>query len=164
METAYKLLTATKPILPIHCGIAPPMKILVNSRLMAARCDDCTNANCILTESWGCGEVKNVVLKSVKTAYKLLRGNKSILLINHGVAPPMEMFANSRLKPPSCDDCTNGNCILTKSWGCAEVINVVLQSVQTACKQRANNVPTSTGHQTHPFNQPRYSAANGIFC
>ena len=51
VQTTYKLLSATKPNLPIHRGIAPPMKILVNSRLKSALCDDCTHANCILTES-----------------------------------------------------------------------------------------------------------------
>ena len=51
VQTTYKLLSATKPNLPMACGIAPPMEILVNSRQKPARCDDSTNANYILTES-----------------------------------------------------------------------------------------------------------------
>ena len=33
VQTSYKLLRATKPILSIHRGIAPPIEILVNSQL-----------------------------------------------------------------------------------------------------------------------------------
>ena len=91
MKTAYKLLRATKPILSINLGIAPPMEILVNSRLKPPRCDDYTNAKCILTENWGCGEVKNVVLQSVQIAYKILQATKPILHIHRGIAPSMEI-------------------------------------------------------------------------
>ena len=73
------------------------------------------NANSILAESRGCGAVKNVILQSMETAYKLLRATKPILPIHRGKAPPMEILVNSRLIPAKCDDCTNTNCILTKS-------------------------------------------------
>ena len=69
VKTAYKLLRATKLILPLQSHIAPVMEIFVNSRLKPAKCDGCTNANCILTLSWASGEVKNVVFQSVQTAY-----------------------------------------------------------------------------------------------
>ena len=152
METAYRLLRGIKTIHHIHRGIAPPMKILVNSRLKPPLCDDSTHGNCILTESWGCGEVKNVVLQLVQTAYKLLRDTKPILPIHHGIAPPIEIFVKSRLKPTMCDDCTNANCILTESWGCVEV--------KCAPSVSANSVQTSMGNQTHPSHPLRNSTAN----
>ena len=123
-----------KPILLILGGIGPPMEILVNSWLKPARWDDCTNSNSILTESWGCGEIKNVILQSVQTANKLLRAIKHILPLQSHIEPPMEILVNSRLKPSRCDDCTNGKCILTESWGCDEVIMWVF----SRCKQRTN--------------------------
>ena len=121
-------------MLPFHRGVSPPVEILVNWRRKPARCVDCTNVNCILTESWGCGEVKNVVLQSVQTAYKLQLATKPMLPFHHSVASPMEILVNWGRKPARCVDCTNVNCILTESWGCGEVKNVVLQSVQTAYK------------------------------
>ena len=64
------------------------MEILVNSLLKPARCDDCTNGNCILTESWRCGEVINVVLQSVQSAHKLLRGTKRDSLLSIHLMSP----------------------------------------------------------------------------
>ena len=82
---------ATKPIFPIHRSIAPPMVILVNSGLKSNRCQDCTDANCILTESWGCAEIKNVVLQSVQSAGKLLLATKPIFIIRR-IAPPCTAY------------------------------------------------------------------------
>ena len=104
VQEAYKLLRASKPILPIHRDKAPSMEILVNSRLKPGRCDDCTNVNSIFAESWGYEEVKNVFLQSVQTAYKLFRATKPIIPIVSGIVPPMEILVNSRLTPPRCDD------------------------------------------------------------
>ena len=95
VQASYKILRSNKPILPIHRIIVPPMEIIVNSRLKPARCNDCTNPKCILTESLGCREVKNVVLQAVETANKLLRATKQFLLIHRGIAPPMEILVNS---------------------------------------------------------------------
>ena len=147
VQKAYKLLQATKPILPIHRGIVPPIEIFVKSRLKPARFYDCTNANCILTESWGSGEVKNVVLQSVQAAYKRLRATKPIVSIIRGKAPPMEIVVNSRLKTPRCDDCTNENWKLTDSWGCGEDKNVILQSVQKAYKLLRATKPILSIHR-----------------
>ena len=134
VQASYKILRATKPILPIYRGIAPPMEILVNSWLNPTRCNDCTNATCILTESWECGEIRNLVLQSVQTSYKILRATKPTLPIHRSIAPPMEILVNSWLKPTRCNDCTNATCILTESWGCGKVKNVVLQWMETAHK------------------------------
>ena len=70
------------------------MAILVNSWLKPARFDDCTEANSILTESRGCGEVENVIFLSVQITYKLLRDTKPIHL-HRRVAPPMEILGKS---------------------------------------------------------------------
>ena len=123
-------------IFPNHRGIAAPMEILANSGLTPTWCNECTNVNCILTESWGSAEVKNVFFSSVQTTHKLLRATKLIFPIHSGIAPPMEILVIWRRKPTRCNVCTNANCILTESWcwGSAEVKNVVLLSVQTAQK------------------------------
>ena len=146
--------TGHQPTIPIRRDIVPPIQILVKSRLKPTRCNACTNANCILTESWGCGEAKNVVCQPVQRAYKLLRATKPILPIHRGIASPMEFLVISRLKPTRCIDCTNANCISTESWGCGEV-------TKSGASIGANSVPTSTGHQTHPSHSPWYSSADG---
>ena len=146
VQTAYKLLRATKSILPIHRGIAPPMVILVNYRLKSARCDDSTNANSIFEESWGCGDFKNVVLLSVGTTYKLPRLTKPIVPILRGIAPPMEILGNYRLKAARHDDSINANSILAESWGCGEAINVVLQLLQNTYKLILATKPILPNH------------------
>ena len=71
---------------PICCFFAWPKP---------TRCDDCTNASRILAESWGCGEVKNVILQSVQTAYKLLHGGHQ----THPSNPPPRIFIQTILFP-----------------------------------------------------------------
>ena len=127
--------------------IAPPMEIPVISRQKPARYDDCNYANSMSTESWGCGEVINVIFQSVQAAYKPLWATKPIVPLYRGIAPPMKILVNSRLKPARCDDCTNANNILTESWGCGEVRNAVLQSVQSAYKPLKATKPILSLHR-----------------
>ena len=111
-------------ISPNHRGIAPTMEILANSGWTPTWCNKCTNANCILTASWGYAEVKNVVFSSVQTTHRLIRATKLTFPIHRGTAPQMEILANLGLKPAFCNECTNENCMFTESWGYAEVKNV----------------------------------------
>ena len=154
VQTAYKPLRASKPILRIHHGIAPPMEIHVNSRLKLTRCNDCTNANCISTESWGCWDVKNVAPKPVQTADKHLRVTKPILPNHCRIAPPMEILVNSRLKLTKCNDCTNKNCYQQKAKG----VERLQKWSFNRCKQRTD---LYRGLQTYSSDSPRHSAANG---
>ena len=58
VRTTYKLLRDTELILLMHFRIAPPMEILLDSRLNLTRCDDSTNSNNILTECEGAERLK----------------------------------------------------------------------------------------------------------
>ena len=134
VQTAYKPLRDTKSNVPCHRNAAPPMEVPGYWRLNPVWYDDCTYAKSILTQSWRCGEVENVLLQSVQTAYKPLRNTKSKVPNHRNAASPMEVPGYWRLNPVWYDDCTYAKSILTQSWRCGEVENVLLQSVQTAYK------------------------------
>ena len=154
VQAAYKPLRTTKSNVPSHRNVAPPMEILRSWRLNPVWYDDCTNAKSILTQSWRCGEVENVLRQSVQAAYKPLRTTKSNVPSHRNVAPPMEILRSWRLNPVWYDDCTNAKSILTQSWRCGEVENVVLQYVETVYKPL-------TGHQIQRSQPPQCFAANG---
>ena len=129
------------PSLLFTSGTAPSVEILLNSQLKSTRCNHCTSSNCIWTGSWGCEEVKKVVLQPVQTAYKLLRARKSHPFIHRGIAPSMEILVNSGFKPTRCNDCTNANCVITERWGWGEDTKIVLQSVETVYKLLRTTFP-----------------------
>ena len=56
----------------------------LRQRLKPSRCDDCTNFNSMLAKAEGV-EVKNVVLQSVQSSYKLLLATKPIVPIHHDI-------------------------------------------------------------------------------
>ena len=134
VQTAYKPLRTTKYKVPCHPNAATPMEIPGYWRLNPVWYDNCTYAKSILTQSWRCGEVENVVLQSVQTAYKPLRNTKSKVHCDCNAAPPMEVPGYWRLNHVWYNDCTYAKSILKQSWRCGEVENVVIQSMKTAYK------------------------------
>ena len=165
VQTAYKPLRSTKSKFPNHRNAAPPMEVPGYWRLNPVWYDDCTHAKSILTQSWRCGEVENVLLQSVQTAYKPLRDTKSNVPCHRNAAPPMEVPGYWRLNPVWYDDCTHAKSILTQSWRCGEVENVLLQSVQTAYKplrDTKSNVPCQR-NAAPPMEVPGYWRLNPVW-
>ena len=165
VQTAYKPLRDTKSNVPCHRNAAPPMEVPGYWRLNPVWYDDCTYAKSILTQSWRCGEVENVLLQSVQTAYKPLRNTKSKVPCHHNAAPPMEVPGYWRLNPVWYDDCTYAKSILTQSWRCGEVENVLLQSVQTAYKPLRNTKSKIPNHRNAapPMEVPGYWRLNPVW-
>ena len=114
----------------MHRSIGPSMEIRVHLRLFLARYKCCTNARCILSRSYGYEAFKNVKPFSVQKACKAVRAGQYFRPIQRRIVPSMEIHVNSRLIQPRYKGCTNARCILSRSYGHEDFINVNPFSVQ----------------------------------
>ena len=106
------------------------MEIRVHSRLILARFKGCTNARCILSRSFGHEEFKNVNTFSVQKAHKAVRAGQYLRPMQRRIMPSMEIRVHSRLILARYKGCTNARCMLSRSYGHEEFINVNPFSVQ----------------------------------
>ena len=120
---------------PLLRSVRPSMEIRVHSRLFLARYKGCSNARCILSRSYGHQEFKNVNLFSVQKAYKAVRAGQYLRPIQRRIVPSMEIRVHSRLMQALYKGCTNGRCILSRSYGHEEFKYLKSFSVQ---KRRTN--------------------------
>ena len=134
MQTAHKAVRADQYLRHMQRRIVPSMEICVYSRLILPRYKGCTNARCILSRSYGHEEFKNVNPFSVQKAHKALRAGQYLRPIQRRVVPSMEIRIHSRLILARYKGCTNARCILSRSYGQEEFINVNPFSVQKAHK------------------------------
>ena len=114
--------------------IVPSMQIRVHLRLTLTRYKGCNNGRCILSRSYGYEEFKNVNLFSVQKAHKAVGADQ--YRRSHAV-PHSTFNGNSRTfatNPSSVQRFTNARCILSRSYGHEEFINVNPFTVQKAHK------------------------------
>ena len=110
------------------------MEIHVHSRLFLARYKGCTNARWILSRSYGHEEFKNVNAFSVQKAQKAVRADQYLRPMQRRIVYSMEFRVHSRLNLARYKGCSNARCILSRSYGQEEFINVNPFSVQKAHK------------------------------
>ena len=113
VQKAHKAVLAVEYILSLHRSIVPSMEIRVHSRLDLARYKGCTNANCILSRSYGHEEFKNTNHFSVQKAHKAVQACKYLLSLHRSIVPSMEIRVHSRLILARYKGCTNAKCILS---------------------------------------------------
>ena len=134
MQKAHKAVRAGQYLRPMQRRIVPSMEIRVHSRLILARYNDCTNARCILSRSYGHEEFKNVNPFSVQKANKAVRTGQYLLSLQRRIVPSMEIHVHSRLFLARYKGCTNARWILSRSYGHEEFKNVNPFSEQKAHK------------------------------
>ena len=134
VQKAQKAVWAGQYIRPMQRRIVPSMEIRVHSRLILARYRGCTNARCILSRTYGHEEFKNVNPFSVQKARKAVRAGQYLRPMQRRIVPSMEIRVNSRLILARYKGCTNARCILSRSYGHEEFINVNPFSVEKAHK------------------------------
>ena len=110
------------------------MEIRVHSPLFLARYKGCTNARCVLSRSYGHEEHKNVNPLSVQKAHKAVRDAQYLRPLLRSIGLSMEIRVHSPLFLARYKGCTNGRCILPRSYGHEEFKNVNPSSVQKAHK------------------------------
>ena len=134
MQKAHKALRADQYLRPIQRRIVPSMEIRTHSRLIQARYKGCTNARCILSRSYGHEEFKNVNSFSVQKAHTAVRAGKYLRCLQRRIVPSMEIHVHSLLFLARYKSCTNARCILSRSYGHEEFVNVNPFSVKKAHK------------------------------
>ena len=134
VQKPHKAVLASQYHRPLLRSIVPSMEIGVHSRLFQARYKGCTNARCILARSYGHEEFKIVNPFSVQKAHKAVRASQYHRPLLRSIVPPMEIRVHSRLFLARYKGCTNGRCILSRSYGHEEFKNVNPFSVQKAHK------------------------------
>ena len=116
----------------------------IHSRLILARCKGCTIARCILSRSNGHEEYKHVNPFSLQKAHKAVRAGQYLQFNAAPYSAFNEICVHSRLILARYKGCTNGNCILSRSYGHEEFKNVNLFSVQKAHKENNISLPCSS--------------------
>ena len=134
VQKAHKALRADQYLRPIQRRIVPSMEIRIHSRLILARYKGCTNARCIFPRSNGHEEFKNVNSFLVQKVHKAVRAGQYLRHMQRRIVPSMEFRVHSRLILARYKGCTNGRCILSRSYGHEEFKTVNLFSVQKAHK------------------------------
>ena len=134
MQKAHKAVRADQYLRHMQRRIVPSMEICLYSRLILPRYKGCTNARCILSRSYGHEEFTNVNPFSVQKAHKALWAGQYLRPIQRRVVPSMAIRNHSRLILARYKGCTNARCILSRSYGQEEFINVNPFSVQKAHK------------------------------
>ena len=134
VQKAHKAVVAGHYLRSMQSRIVPSMVILVNSRLILARYKGCTNARCTLSRSYGHEEFKNVNPFTVQKAHKAVRADQYLRPMQRRIVPSMVILVHSRLFLARYKSCTNGRCILSRSYEHEEFKNVNLFSVQKAHK------------------------------
>ena len=100
----------------------------------------------ISKESYGHGESKNVLPKSVQTPYLLLRGSKVPRLMGDSIEPRKEICENSALPIPMVRRLHQTIVISKGSYGHGECTNVLHKSVQTPLLPlRGSKLPSFMG-------------------
>ena len=110
------------------------MEIRVHSRPFIVRYKRCTNGRCILSRSYGLEEFKNVNHFSVQKAHKAVQACQYLRPLQRRIVPWMDIRVHSRPFLARYKGCTNGRCILSRSYGHEEFKNVIPFSVQKAHK------------------------------
>ena len=134
VQKAHKVVRAGKYLRPLQRRIVPSMEIHVNSRLILARNNGCTNARCILSRSYGHEVFKNVNPFSVQKAHKAVRAGQCLRPMQRRVVPSMEIRVHLRLILARYKGCINERFISSRSYGLEEFKNVNPFSVQKAHK------------------------------
>ena len=134
MQKAHKAVRADQYLRHMQPRIVSSMEICLYSRQILPRYKGCTNARCILSRSYGHEEFTNVNPFSVQKAHKALRAGQYLRPIQRRVVPSMAIRIHSRLILARYKGCTNARCILSRSYGQEEFINVNPFSVQKAHK------------------------------
>ena len=91
VQKSYKDVRAGQYLRPLHLRIVPSMEIGVNSLLILARYNGCTNARCILPRSYGLAEFKNVNPFSVQKAHKAVRARQYLRSLQRRIMPSIEI-------------------------------------------------------------------------
>ena len=134
VQKAHTAVRAGQYHRPLQRSVGPSMEIRVHSRLFLARCKGCTNARCILSRIYGHEEFQKVNPFSVQKAHKVKWAGKYLRSLQRRILPSMEIRLNLRLILGRGKGCTIARCILSKSYGHEEFINVNTFSVQKAHK------------------------------
>ena len=134
VQKTHKAVQAGQYLRPLHRSIVPSMEIRVHSRLILARYKGCTNARYILSRSCGHEKFKNANPFSVQKAHKAVRTGQYLRHLHRSIVPSMEIRVHFRLILAGYKGCTNARCILSRSNGHEEFINVNHFSVQKAHK------------------------------
>ena len=134
MQKAHKALRASQYLCYRQRSIAPSLEIREHSPLILARYKGCTNARYLLSRGYGHEEFKNVNGFSVQKAHKAIRAGKYFRTLHRSIVPSMEIRVYSPLILARYKGCTNAKCILSRSYGHQEFINVNGFSLQKAHK------------------------------
>ena len=110
------------------------MEIRVHSRPFLVRYKRYSNARCILSRSYGLEEFKNLNHFSVHKAHKAVQACQYLRPLQRRIVPWMDIRVHSRPFLARYKGCTNASCILSRSYGDEEFINVIPFSVQKAHK------------------------------
>ena len=114
--------------------IVPSMEICVHSRLTLTRYKSCTNARCILSRSYEHEGFKIVKPFTLQKAHKAVRAGQYLRPMQRRILPSMEIRVHLRLTLTRYKGCNNARCILSRSYGHEEFINVNPFTVQKAHK------------------------------
>ena len=134
VQKTHKAVRSSQYHRPLLRSIVPSMEIREHSRLFLARYKGCTNARCILSRSYGHEEFKNAIPFSVQMAHKAVLASQYHRPLLRSIVPSMEIGVHSRLFQARYKGCTNGRCILSRSYGHEEFQIVNPFSVQKAHK------------------------------
>ena len=134
VQKAHKAVRAAQYLRPMQRRIEPSMEIRVHSRLFLPRYRGCTNARWILSRSYGHEEFIYLNPFSVQKVHKAVRAGQYLRPLQRRILPSMEIRVHSRLILARYKGCTNARCILSRSCGHEEFINVNPISVQKAHK------------------------------
>ena len=134
MQKAHKAVRAVQYLCPIQRRIVHALQIRVLSRLILARYKGCINIRCILSRSYGDEEFKNVNPFSAQKAHKAVLAGQYLRTLHRRIVPSLEIHVHSRLFLARYKGCTNGRCILSRSYGHEEFKNVNPFSMQKALK------------------------------
>ena len=108
------------------------MEIRVHSRPILARYKGCTNARCILSRSYGLQQFKNVNPFSVQKAHKAVKACQYQRPLQRRIVSSMEISVHLLLFLARYKGCTNGRCILSRSYWHEELEMKTL----SRCKRR----------------------------
>ena len=117
VQKAHKAVRTGQYLLSLQRRIVPSMEIHVHSRHFLARYKGCTNARCILSRSYGHGEIKNVNPFSVQKAHKAVWTSQYLLSLQRRIVPSMGIRVHSRLTLARYKGYTNARSILSRSYG-----------------------------------------------
>ena len=131
---ACKAVRAGQYLRSMQLHIVQSMEIRIYSRLFQPRYKGCTNARCILSRSYGHEKFKNVIPFTVQKAHKAVRAGQYLRLMQRRIVPSLKIRVHSRLILARYKGCIIARCILSRSYGHEEFINIKSFSMQKAHK------------------------------